>query len=360
MADFKDEISPEMVGRLAAELSRAWSGFDAASFADLACSGLANHELLRRVDHVAKALSATMPADFENAVTVLDGVLESASFTGWMALPVISFAADAGIEAPELALPVLARLSPRFSSEGPIRAYLVRYPELSLEFLRRWCGDPDEHVRRLVSECTRPRLPWAARLTAFVADPRPAIELLDALVDDPSAYVRRSVANHLNDISKDHPDIAVECATRWSALGTAGTTWVVRHGLRTLVKQGDPSALALLGFDPIPVRARDFVVTPAELAIGDALSMDVTLDSARDGRIVVDYVVHYASARGAARRRVFKFTTRDLVAGEPVTLTRRHAFRQVSVRRIYPGPHRVEIQVNGVVLAGHDVTVVAA
>jgi 3-methyladenine DNA glycosylase AlkC len=157
-----------------------------------------------------------------------------------MTLPCGYHVAAHGIDTPDRALPTLAALSPRFSSEWPTRSFIERHPDTTFEYLHRWAGDPDEHIRRLVSEGTRPRLPWAPLLRGLIADPTPSVALLDRLHDDPSEYVRRSVANHLNDISRDHPDLAVTMARRWAATGSDRTAWVIRHGVRTVTKLGHP------------------------------------------------------------------------------------------------------------------------
>jgi 3-methyladenine DNA glycosylase AlkC len=222
-----------------------------------------------RVDLLTERLVEALPGDFDTAAKLLWSTLDSPSFTGWMTLPGGNYVARAGIEQPAVALPLLAGLTPRWSSEGPIRPFIERHPELTYDHLRRWVSDPDEHVRRLVSEGTRPRLPWAPQLRGLVADPGPNVELLDRLVEDPSPYVRRSVGNHLNDISKDHPGLAVDLAHLWLPRGE-GAAWAVRHGLRTLVKQGDPRALNVLGVttDVDAVGARASGQTPVTRSFG--------------------------------------------------------------------------------------------
>ena len=179
------------------------------------------------------------------------------------------------------------------------------------------------------------------------------------LVDDPSAYVRRSVANHLNDISKDHPDIALELASRWRTRGD-GAAWVVRHGLRTLVKRGDPAALELLGVaGGSHIELLELSVDRNRIAIGDTATFTFTIVSAETEptEAIIDYRVHYAGARGPKAPKVFKLTRRRLEPGQPVTITRRHRFDHVSIRRILPGPHTIDVQVNGRVLGSADVLV---
>jgi 3-methyladenine DNA glycosylase AlkC len=356
MAAFKDEISPRVVDALADEMVRAWSAFPRARFVASAGEGLEELELLARVGHVADALGDSLPEPFAAGAAVIERALESETLTGWITLACNEYVATRGIEEPDVALGLLAKLTPRFSSEGAIRPFIERHPEVTFGYLRRWLDDPDEHVRRLVSEGTRPRLPWAAQLRSLRADPRPAIELLDRLAGDPSEYVRRSVANHLNDIAKDHPDLAIATSQRWSQ---EGAEWVVRHGLRTLLKQGDPRALALVGFDPdAPITLQDLTVTPEHVPIGGTVELAFTLvaDGA-SARAMVDYRVHHAGARGPRSAKVFKLTTCTLETSAPRRITRRHAFREVSVRRIHPGPHLVEVQVNGRVLGAVEVQV---
>ena len=356
MAALKDRISPRLVADLADELARAHPAFPRERFAAAATSGLEELELLARVTHIARALGDALPEPFADAAAVLDRALDSATLTSWMTLPCNEYVATHGIDEPDIALPLLARLTPRFSSESAIRPFIERHPEVTFAHLRRWLGDPDEHVRRLVSEGTRPRLPWAPQLRSLRADPRPAIELLDHLVGDESAYVRRSVANHLNDIAKDHPELAVSTAQRWRALGADA---VVRHGMRSLVKQGDARALALLGYDPeAQVALQDLTATPGRVEIGGTVELAFTLAVHKEPvPVMVDYRVHHAGARGPRSAKVFKLTTATLQPGAPRTITRRHAFREVSVRRIHPGPHLVEVQVNGRVLGGVEIQV---
>lgn len=361
MADFKDEISPAVVARLADAFVAVRPDFPRDTFVAAAVDGLDRLELMARVRHVAAALRAALPADVDDAARVVAAVADDARLDGWAGLPVGFAVADAGADHPDVALPVLALLTRRFSSEFTVRPFVERHPAVTFAHLERWAVDPDEHVRRLVSETTRPRLPWAGVLRGLVADPAPTLPLLDRLHDDPSEYVRRSVANHLNDIAKDHPDLAVEVARRWQTTGTPGAAWVVRHALRTLVKKGHPGALALLGYGPPDgVRLTGLSVSPAELAVGSGTDLAFTLTATSATRVVVDYAVHHAGARGVRGPKVFKLTTRDLAAGTPERFRRTHAFREVSVRRIHPGEHRIDVLVNGRVLGTATVLVTAA
>jgi 3-methyladenine DNA glycosylase AlkC len=356
MADLKGEISVALAGRLARELTAAWPGFPRRRFLRGLADALAPLGLMARVELLTDRLVEALPGDFDSSAEVLWRALESPGFTGWMTLPCGSYVARAGIDRPEVALPLLAGLTPRWSSEGPLRAFLQRHPEVTYEHLRRWVVDPDDHVRRLVCEGTRPRLPWAPQLRGLIADPSPNLELLDRLVDDPSAYVRRSVANHRNDISKDHPDLAVDLARQWLPRGE-DAAWVVRHGLRTLVKRGDPQALEILGATPdAAIRLTALTADRGTVPIGGTVTFSLTVELAGTEEVdaVIDYRVHYVGANGVRRPKVFKLTRRRLLPGQPATVTRRYRFEHVSIRRIHPGRHTIDVQVNGHVLGAID------
>jgi 3-methyladenine DNA glycosylase AlkC len=357
MADFKDEFSPALVDRLGAEIGEAWPAFPQEEWRARAVEGLDEMRLLERVTHLAGVLADLLPPAFPDAARVLHEALRSEALDGWMTLPLGRMVADRGIDEPEIALPLLAALSPRFSSEATVRPFIQRHPEITYRHLRAWASHPDDEVRRLVSECTRPRLPWAAQLPTHVADPQLAIVFLDMLFDDPSEYVRRSVANHLNDISKDHREVALDCARRWGPASTHGD-FVVRHGLRTLVKRGDPEALGLLGYAHDKVVTLEAIdCTPPVIAIGDEVTLTAVLSVEEPTRAAIDYVVHSQGAKGLKAGKVFKLTSRDMRPGYPETIVRRHRFRHVSIRTIRPGRHRIDIQVNGRILGGCDITV---
>ena len=251
-------------------------------------------------------------------------------------------------------------LTKRFTAEFSIRAFLDRYPDATLAQLREWAGDSDVHVRRLVSEGSRPRLPWAPRLRAFQADPRPVIELLELLKDDSEEYVRRSVANNLNDISKDHPDLVVEIARSWWVGAPSPRRRLVRHGLRTLIKQGHPGALAVLGYGPDSPVEVGVSVTPETVAIGGKVRVEVRLvnPSSEEGGALVDLIVHFVKANGSTSPKVFKGAEVSLPSGEEKTISKSISLRQHSTRTHYPGRHIVEVQLNGHVVpgAGFEIT----
>ena len=225
---------------------------------------------------------------------------------------------------------------------------------------RTWLDHDDEHVRRLVTEGTRPKLPWAPKLVVASADPGYAVHLLDRAVDDDSEYVRRSVSNHLNDLCRVSPELALEVARRWTEQGrTAGgeterrIDWIVRRGIRTLVKAGNPDAMRLLGHEPdLDVVAELEMATP-RVDFGGQAEWRCTIESleAVTQLVVVDYAIHWVRANGSTGRKVFKWTTVELVPGVPLVLDRRHRIVPITTRTYYSGLHLVEVQLNGTVVA---------
>jgi 3-methyladenine DNA glycosylase AlkC len=266
-------------------------------------------------------------------------------------LPFVFFVAEQGLDDFEVAMRAQYELTKRFTAEFSIRAFIDRYPEQTLERLAEWAMDPDVHVRRLVSEGTRPRLPWAPRLRRFQKDPTPVLKLLELLKDDPEEYVRRSVANNLNDISKDHSKRVVEVAGRWWVDASEERKRLVRHALRTLVKAGDPAALAVLGYSAdSPVVIKRVTITPEVATIGEKVKFEVEMMNPSDGTAsaLVDLRVHFVKANGSTSGKVFKGTQLELEPGGVTTMRKSISLAQQSTRIHYPGQHRLEVLLNGV------------
>lgn len=317
---------------------------------------LAPLALRERSDLLRDALLDDLPGDYASfAATVRAAADQAPSFTGWLIWPVTSAVAaraisEGGTDAFDDALALLAELTPRLSAEFALRSLLNHDLERALGTILGWTRSEDEHVRRLASEGTRPLLPWAVRVPGVLAAPEATLPILDALYRDDSEYVRRSVANHLNDISRRHPDLVVATATAWTAAPDGNTARVVRHGLRTLVKQGHPGALALLGFTSARLDVVGPVLATDTVTIGEALSFTGSVRNLdrEPARLVIDYVVHHRKANGTLTGKTFKLTTRTVEPGETYELSREHSFRVITTRRYHPGEHAVELQVNGV------------
>lgn len=371
---FKNLVSPKLVDDMGKALARSAKGagvpFDARKFTTEAKRGLESLELKARAEHVATALRAALPTSFDTIATVLEGSLAAPAtsdalgslrsgpdgLAGWAVWPLTLVVERTGLTNPKRALACLRELTMRFSSEWAIRVFVEEHPELTFRTLARWARDPNLHVRRLVSEGTRPRLPWGRRLVSLVRNPSPTLPLLEALRDDPEEYVRRSVANHLNDIAKDHPDLVAELLAAWMKGATKERAKLVRHASRSLVKAGHTSTLAVHGAsEPFQGRA-SLTVEKAKLRMGDALSFRVVLASTakRAQRLVVDYVIHHVKKSGGTSPKVFKGWTLDLPPNETRELRKAHKIVPITTRTYYAGTHAVECVVNGKPVARAD------
>jgi 3-methyladenine DNA glycosylase AlkC len=356
-AQLKDFFDAAIVGEIAQSIARVDASFDARAFSTSALTGLDRLELIARGWHIAEALHAHLPRPFPRAAEVLVASLgpELSGTEGWgMApfryLPHVLFVQKYGLDDLDAALRAQYELTKRFSAESSIRPYLVRYQRETYATLQRWARDDSAHVRRLVSEGSRPRLPWAPRLRAYQEDPQPVIALLELLKDDADRYVQRSVANNLNDIGKDHPDVAVAVCRAWLEQPTPGRRWIVGHALRSLVKRGHRGALQLLGVGgKSRVRIRDVRVAPKRARIGGAVEISFELVSAgsKAQELMIDYAVHFVKARGETRAKVFKLKRLTLAPKGTARLATRLSLKEMTTRKHHPGRHRVDVLING-------------
>jgi 3-methyladenine DNA glycosylase AlkC len=274
-------------------------------------------------------------------------------------LPHSMYIAEHGLDHLPEAMQAQHALTQRFTAEFSLRPFLQAHTQATLAHLTQWASDPSAHVRRAVSEATRPRLPWAARLPDFVRDPSPVLPMLTRLRDDSSSYVRRSVANHMNDIGKDHPDLLTGMARQWleDAPVPATRQALLRHALRTAIKRGDAQALALFGHGQQPVlQINSASITPSKARIGDSLTLLCTLynPSAQAASALADWRVFYVKANGTLSPKVFKGNTVQIDARGHGVLEKTLSLRQMSTRTHHPGHHTVEIVLNGQALSiGH-------
>ena len=311
--------------------------------------------LSERATIVRDALMADLPASYAATAKIFREALKDEAFTSWMIWPVGEAAAVKALASSRSrdfddGLKLLAQLTVRFSSEFAIRSFLNADLQRTLGAAVRWTEHPDETVRRLASEGTRPRLPWAKQVPAFRSQPAAAIEILNALYRDESETVRRSVANHLNDISRADPDLAVRTAKRWLKKPAATTTQLVRHAMRTLIKQANPGALSLMGFSsPDQISISTPEVEAMVVSLGGELVFDgvVVNQGSSEARVVIDYVIYYRKANGKVAPKVFKLSTKTLLPGGRITVHKRHSFKPISTRKHYVGQHAIELQVNG-------------
>lgn len=360
MADSLETFfSPELVRRLAADVARAHPAFPARAFVKSATTGLAELGLLARGKHIAAALAEHLPPEYPDAIGVLlrslgpehqTDELVGAGMAPFFYLPHVLFVAERGLEHFELSLQAQYELTKRFTAEWSIRAYIAKDPERTFEVLDEWARDRDPHVRRLVSEGTRLRLPWAMRVPWLDRNPGRVLELLELLRDDPTTLVRRSVANNLNDLGKVHPTLLVETCAAWLKSASAERRALVEHALRSAVKRGDSGALALLGFGAKPsVALEDVRFKPKRVAIGGRVAVTFALRSVgrKPQSLLVDLRVDFVKANGKTSPKVFKLRRVELGAGERVELASSVSLAVHTTRRPRPGRHEVWVLING-------------
>jgi 3-methyladenine DNA glycosylase AlkC len=351
----KEMLNHQAMARIGRAAAQVHPGFDERAFLARTRKGLDTLSIMQRMAHAADGLRVHLPDDYPRALKV---VLRMAPLLpgGFADMVLPEFVGRHGLDHFELSLEALRELTPYSSSEFALRPYLARDAAAVLARAERWAEDKNEHVRRLASEGTRPRLPWGKRLPALGAAPQLSLPILERLRADPSDYVRRSVANHLNDHAKDHPDWVLGLLERWPR-EAAETQWIVKHALRNLIKAGHPRALQLVGATlGAKVELLAFAVAPARLQLGQTLRLGATLRSSTrtPQKLVIDYAIHYVKSNGSPSRKVFKWRTLTLDGGAELLLEKNQTITDLTTRKHYAGRHGVELLVNGQVLAqGH-------
>jgi 3-methyladenine DNA glycosylase AlkC len=304
-------------------------------------------ELKAKMRHATICLHKILPEDYVEALVIL--VKAAPEIKGFEAMCLPDYVEVYGMGHWEESLNALGHFTKFSSSEFAIRPFLDKDPELVMHYMGNWAESKNENVRRFASEGCRPRLPWAMLLPKFIEDPKPILEVLEKLKDDPSEFVRKSVANNLNDISKDHPDLVMDICTRWYGYSD-NTNWIVKHGCRTLLKKGNTRAMRLFGFgDPKNLEISDLIVEKSKLKIGEStgFSFELVNNEKEPCKIRLEYIVDFVKANGKTSSKVFQIIEKEDEPGK-FLVKRKHSFANMSTRKHYPGIHKISIVVNGV------------
>lgn len=348
----KEIFNPERLKHIATEMTAVYPDFNAKAFLKMANEGLAQLSIMQRMARVSECLHAVLPLSYEESLKVLRALAPRLN-SGFVSISLPHYVATYGGHAFELSMDALKYFTTFGSAEFAIRYFLRSDFERSLAVMHIWSQDENEHVRRLASEGCRPRLPWSFRLEQIQADPTLAAGILDNLKADDSLYVRKSVANHLNDITKDHPEWVLDVIEGWS-LDNKHTAWIARHALRSLIKQGNQRALAIIGAGGKPqVEIIDVKVEPAVIALGEKITLSFTVQStvADSQRLVIDYAIDYVKANGSTSAKVFKLKALTLPGQASEHIARGQSIKELTTRRHYAGKHAVHVLVNGERLA---------
>lgn len=365
---FKNLFNEKIIVSMGKHFKNAWAKFDCSGFVTTATNNLDALELKERSTQITEALVTFLPDDFERAGTIMlkslapeDGYeinwnSHDEGIVGWAVMPMVDYVGLYGIEHYDLSMNLFKEMTKRSSSEFGIRYFILSQPERTLATLETWLDDSNHHVRRLISEGTRPRLPWAMRLPVFIKDPMPVISLLEVLKDDEEEYVRRSVANNLNDIAKDHPDIVAKIARQWLKDANKNRRKLVRHACRTLIKQGHKPTLKALGYDAPRVKLEKLEILTPHVDFGNALIFEMSLASTseQDQNLIIDYAIHHRKANGKTSPKVFKWKINTLSPSAHLFAKHNHSIKKITTRTYYPGVHRLEIFVNGVSLGSKN------
>ena len=349
----------EKVAKLAAEIEAVYPDFKRKAFEKKVVSAFPKEELMERIANIRDTLHEFLPSDYEQALAIILAALPSEldhekaddDFGDFIYAPYSYFVAKYGCtkEQVDVSLKALEEITKRFSAEASLRDFINLFPDKTIKSALGWTKHKNYHVRRLASEGTRPNLPWAKKIHTA---PEKMLPLLDNLYSDKTRYVTRSVANHLNDISKTNPALVVDTLKRWQKEGKqteAELAFITKHALRTAVKRGDTASLKHLGYELPKVQLQNFTLSPRELKIGESLTFNFTVGStaSKSQTLLIDYLIHFKKANGKLSPKVFKLTSTKLPVGQNLSFQKAHTLKPMTTRTLYSGEHVLEIQING-------------
>ena len=346
----KNILNRESIRACALDIQAVYNSFDIDEFLDsIIDETWKDLELKARIRQITLNLGKYLPSDYPKAVAVLEEVADNYSsglFVLGMSFP--DYIEVYGLDESNwnISINALEKFTMLWSSEMGVRPFIIKYEDRMMKQMLTWAGNKNEHIRRLSSEGCRPALPWAIALPKFKQDPAPILPLLTKLKADPSMYVRKSVANNLNDISKTRPDIVIEIATEWYGENDY-TNWIVKHGCRTLLKKGNNEIFALFGLNENSNVVEDFALDTTTISIGDALDFSFAITAKKGNKARLEYGIDYVKSNGKTSRKIFKISEILLKENECKTYMKSHSFADLSTRKHYPGTHSITLIVNG-------------
>lgn len=347
--NLKEEYNIDFILSLANNFLKADSTFNSKLFVKKAKHiNWEEKELKERMRATTFLIHESLPCSYSKQLELL---LEVApNYSGLQGLIFPDFVQVYGIDHFNSSLNALEEFTKYSTAEFAVRPFIEKYPNEMINQMLIWSKNKNEHVRRLSSEGIRPKLPWAKPLKFLIEDPLPIFPILENLKNDSSEYVRKSVANNLNDISKSHPNIVIDITNKWKGK-SVDTNRMIKHGLRTLLKKGDLRALSIFKFDePENVNVVDLEVTKPQLKIGDdfSFSFKIINESNIDKKIRIEYKIGYVKANNSISKKVFQLSELILKSNQAKNFKRKHSFKDLTTRKHYPGKHQLIIVVNGV------------
>lgn len=353
-------FSSAFITHFAAIVKQRYSSFNTEHFVELVFDGEWEVKPLKqRIRHISLSLGQTLPSDYREAIAILSDI--SPACTGFEYLFFPDFVEVYGLDDWKTSMQALARFTSSSSAEFAVRPFIERDPKRMMQQMLEWSTDANHHIRRLASEGCRPKLPWAAPLRMFIDDPAPILPILERLKADESEYVRKSVANNLNDIAKNHPEKVLQIAKAWRGQDPR-TDWIIKHGCRTLLRKADPEVLALFGLNTAPkVVIKQLQLSSQQIRIGEALNFSFSVCSSDSAPqlLRIEYAIDFVKANGKTSRKLFKITENTFDQTDKV-YNRTHSFKDLTTRKHYPGIHQVTIVINGVDQISESFKVMAA
>lgn len=354
----KDQLDSKLITDLSREISKRTKQFDRKTFESICRKPLWDGlELKQRIHAVSNGFQICIDGSYEYKTTLLCEIASSYSGLQGMVFP--TFVELYGTEHLDLSLKVLKYVTTFSTSEFGIRPFILQDPDKVMRVMKDWTQDDNEHVRRLASEGCRPRLPWASVLLPFIKDPSPVLEILEALKNDQSRYVQKSVANNLNDISKEHPEKLKNLIRQWG-FKNKNTRWILKHGARTLLKEGDIETMRLFGYDaPNSIQVTDLKLEKEFIQKGDIFNFYFNCNYLGQDlfNYRIEYIVQYPRSNGNMYHKVFFLKESVFKRPTSITLKGKLDFEEKSTRKIYPGQHQLDIKVNGLIIKSTTIDV---
>ncbi|MCL2406771.1 MAG: hypothetical protein FWC95_02460 [Defluviitaleaceae bacterium] len=347
MSNVKDMFSKPSLSDLATKLVSLYNTFPSDIFIQkIFNDNWDNLEMFARMSHIAKALSQTLPVNFVTSLGSINTIIPSCNTAQGMVL--MHYISECGLEHLNESTKTIANITKHTTGEFAVRPFIDKYPDEMLHIMMDWTKSEDEHVRRLASEGSRLAIPWGGRLQTVKKKPGYALPILEAIKDDPSEYVRKSVANNLNELSKIAPDLVVTTGQRWLNGGSKNTEKIIKHACRTMLKKAYPPVLELFGLaKPMGISVKILSCT-AITRLNDDLtfSFEINNESAEGMKIRIGYDIGFIKANGQLKFKENRISERNCPPGK-ILITRKHTINETSSRRIYPGLHELIITING-------------
>jgi 3-methyladenine DNA glycosylase AlkC len=352
----KDLYSKEFFQNFSVILNEVIPNFDKKKFIQqIFVENWQEKELKQRMRHTTLVLHSILANDYKKAAQQIEQMIKIIQIkeANQNTLPYLFFPDYIechGIDDFETSTKSMEFITQFISCEFAVRPFIKKYQQKMIDKMCHWSLHKNHHVRRLASEGSRPRLPWAMALPEYKKDPKPILPILENLKTDQSEYVRRSVANSLNDMAKDHPQIVISIAKKWKGISKE-TDGIIKHGARTLLKQGNKEILSYYGLlDNQAIEINGFALDSHKITTGGTLhfSFSVANQSNDSLAIRLEYAIYYLRQNKTHSKKVFKITEKRITPNETIKIKQKQSFRPITTRKFYLGKQKIAIILNGI------------